>query len=69
MGKEEIEHPFPWYGRAPAQPRSVEGILDEMSSSVAYLEDLSMSKDGRIVENAGKIKELSDRLSKVTANK
>jgi DNA-binding PadR family transcriptional regulator len=66
-GREELEHPFPWVGNSPS-PRSVEGVLEEMSSYVSYLEDLARSKDGRVAENAEQIRDLSTRLVKVVAN-
>ncbi|HMD78845.1 MAG TPA: PadR family transcriptional regulator [Nitrososphaerales archaeon] len=66
QGKEEIE----WPSRiSRGGPRSVEGTIDELSSYVAYLEDLSQVKDRRIAENAGKIRELGERLAKVTQGK
>jgi DNA-binding PadR family transcriptional regulator len=67
-GREEIEHPFPWMGRAVSPPRSVEGALDEISSYVSYLEDLARSQDDKVVQNASKIKELSSRLARIGGN-
>lgn len=67
-GREEIEHPFPWMGRAVASPRSVEGALEEISSYVAYLEDLAESREDKVVQNASKIKELSSRLARIGGN-
>ena len=64
-GKEEIENPFPWMGRSPTQSRSVDGTLDEISSDLSYLEDLSRSKGGEVAKSANKIKELGNRLSKL----
>jgi DNA-binding PadR family transcriptional regulator len=64
-GKEEIEHPFPWLGRQMASPRSVEGIIEEISSNVSYLEDLAQSRDAKLAENSDKVRELGNRLSKL----
>ena len=62
QGREEVE----WPSRIlHPESRSVEGTINELSSYVAYLEDLSHSKDGVIKQNAGKIKGLAERLSKV----
>ena len=69
-GREEIEHPFPWFGRAPpTSPRSIEGVLDEISNYVTYLEDLSLSSGNKVGQSADKIRELSVRLSKVAESK
>ena len=64
-GKEEIENPLPWMGRPSTSPRSVEGVLEELSSYVSYLEDLAASKDEKVAEIASKIKELGARLTRV----
>jgi DNA-binding PadR family transcriptional regulator len=48
-------------------PRSVEGVVDEISSYIAYLEDLAQSKNPKIAENANEIKDLAERLSKLGA--
>jgi DNA-binding PadR family transcriptional regulator len=68
MGREELDHPFPWLGGNAPSPRSVEGVLEEMSSNVSYLEDLARSKDKRLAEKAVEVRELSDRLVKVAAS-
>jgi len=65
MGKEEIELPFPWMGRHLSSPRSVEGMLEEISYQIAYLEDLALTKDDKLTEQRAKIQELSERLAKV----
>jgi len=66
QGKEEAE----WPSRIlQTGPRSIEGTLDELSSYVSYLEDLSHSKDAKMRQNAEKIKELAERLSKVAESK
>lgn len=64
-GREEVDHPFPWMGTTPTSPRSVEGALNEISSYVSYLEDLGQSGDKKLAENAGQIRELGSRLSKL----
>jgi len=65
MGKEEVNQPWPWFDKGAPSPRSVEGVLQELSSYTSYLEDLAKSKDKRLAENAGNIKELANRLSKL----
>lgn len=63
QGREEAE----WPSRIRHEgPRSVEGVLDDMASYVSYLEDLAQSKDAKVAANARKIKELSNRLAKVS---
>ena len=68
-GREEIDRPF---GRRKmnlaSAPRSVEGMLEELSSFVSYLEDVAQSKDGRLRTSAGQIKELAERMQKVSEN-
>jgi len=62
QGKEELEWPLRTHGGA---PRSVEGMLEELTSYTSYLEDLARTHDKRIVENAEHIRELGDRLTKL----
>jgi DNA-binding PadR family transcriptional regulator len=62
QGKEEADWPSRMRGQG---PRSVEGVLEEVSSYVSYLEDLERGKDKRLAENAGNIKELAKRLLKL----
>ncbi|MDG6903069.1 MAG: PadR family transcriptional regulator [Nitrososphaerota archaeon] len=64
-GKEEIGRPWFNVDAGAPQPRSVEGAVEMISSYTSYLEDLSRSKDGSLAENAGQIRELAERLSKV----
>jgi DNA-binding PadR family transcriptional regulator len=64
-GKEEVDHPFPWLGGGPQAPRSVEGVLQELTSYVSYLEDLAESDKGKLGENAGQIRELGKKLTKL----
>lgn len=64
-GREEVDHPWPWFeSRGPA-PRSVEGALEEISGYTSYLEDLSRSKDSKLTQNSKLIRELANRLSKL----
>ncbi len=65
-GREEVDHPWPWFGRETPAPRSVEGVLEELSSYVSYLEDLSRTNSKGIAENAGNIRELGGRLTKIS---
>jgi DNA-binding PadR family transcriptional regulator len=68
-GREEIDRPFGHRRMNLASaPRSVEGMLEELSSYVSYLEDVAQSKDGRLKAGAGQIKELAERLQKVSEN-
>ncbi len=62
QGREEAEWPSRLHG---AGPRSVEGILGEMSSNVSYLEDLAQSKDAKLTQNSKQIRDLADRLSRL----
>ncbi len=62
QGREEVE----WPARMQrGGPRSVDGIMAELSSYVSYLEDLAQSKDRRLADSAGKLKDLSSRLGKL----
>jgi DNA-binding PadR family transcriptional regulator len=62
QGREEVE----WPSRMErGGARSVEGIVGDLSSYVSYLEDLARTKDQRLLENAGKLKELGSRLTKL----
>ena len=66
-GREEVEHPWPWFeGRGPA-PRSVEGAIEVLSSYTSYLEDLARNKNGGISANADNIRELGNRLTKLVS--
>ena len=62
QGKEEVEWPT---RMRPGGPRSVGGMIDDLSNYVSYLEDLAREKDPRLMENAGRIKELAARLSRL----
>jgi DNA-binding PadR family transcriptional regulator len=66
-GHDEVDHPWPWLeGRGPA-PRSVEGAIEILSSYTSYLEDLARAKDKDLAANAGNIRELGERLTKLGA--
>ena len=68
-GREEIEHPFGLLRTAPTSaPRSVEGVVSELASYVSYLEDVAQAKDERLKPSAGQIKELSERMQKLSEN-
>ena len=62
QGREEVE----WPSRMQkGGPQSLEGKMEELSSYVSYFEDLAQKKDPRFAQNAGKIRELAARLSKL----
>lgn len=66
-GREEVEHPWPWFeGRGPA-PRSVEGAIEVLSSYTSYLEDLARNRNAEISANADNIRELGKRLTKLVS--
>jgi len=67
-GREEVDHPWPWFeGRGPA-PRSVEGAVEVLSSYTSYLEDLARNKNADISRNAENIRELGKRLTKLVSD-
>jgi len=62
QGEEEIN----WPSRMrQGGPRSVERVVEELSSYTSYLEDLARSKDARLLENAEHIRELGKRLTEI----
>jgi DNA-binding PadR family transcriptional regulator len=62
QGREELEWPL----RAHAgTPRSVEGMVEELTSYTSYLEDLARAHDKRVAENIEHIRELGNRLTKL----
>ena len=63
-GLEEIERPYSWADRGQS-PRSPEQVLEQMSGYISYLEDIARTKDHSLAGDAGKIKELGDRLAKL----
>ena len=64
QGKEEVEWPSRMHHGG---PRSVDGVVEEMSSYVSYLEDVSRTKKKEISVNAEHIRELGNRLTKLGA--
>lgn len=66
-GREEVDHPWPWSERQAPAPRSVEGAIEVLSSYTSYLEDLARAKDKEISANAGNIREIGERLTKLGA--
>ncbi|PSN83212.1 hypothetical protein B9Q11_03210 [Candidatus Marsarchaeota G2 archaeon ECH_B_SAG-F08] len=66
-GREEVEsflNPvFPPFSLQ--APRSVDGVLDEISAYVSYLEDLARTKSDSLKPYSSRIKELAERLSKL----
>ena len=50
-GKEEVDHPWPWFDKGASQPRTVEGAIEVISSYTSYLEDLARAKDKEISSN------------------
>ena len=65
-GKDEVEHPWPWFDKHAPAPRTIEGAIEEISSYVSYLEDLASAKDKGVSENAENIRELGARLTKIS---
>ena len=62
QGREEAE----WPSRmGQGGPKSVEGVIGELSSYVSYLEDLAQSKNSAIAQNTKEISELGGRLTKL----
>jgi DNA-binding PadR family transcriptional regulator len=64
-GKEEVDHPWPWFEGHGPTPRSVGGAIEVLSSYTSYLEDLARAKDKDVSSNAGHIREIGERLSKL----
>jgi len=62
QGREEAEWPARMRGTG---PRSVEGILGDISSNISYLEDMARSKDQQFTQNSKLIRELADRMTKL----
>ena len=63
-GLEEIDGPFLWMGPS-YSPRSPEEVAEVISSYVSYLEDVAGSDRSKLLNTAGKIRELSSRLAKL----
>jgi len=63
-GKQEVEWPF---GVPMQQGRnSIEGILGEVADNISYLEDLKRSNATKLAAYRDKMKEISDRISKLS---
>ena len=58
-GRKEFEWPYKMYARP---PRTVEGIVEEMKSYLAYLEDLKRMDPSKITTNIDKLKNIRERL-------
>ena len=64
MGRQELEAPFGWFGRpTKVAPRSVDEVLEQMSGYVSYLEDLSASKDEKLIASLPKVRKLQERIA------
>lgn len=63
QGKEEMAWPS---GMRSNFPRTIEDIINEMNSSISYIEDLAKSDPSKLTSNMEKIKEIQSRLSKIT---
>ncbi len=62
QGEEELD----WPSRMrQVGPRSIEQVIEELSSYTSYLEDLARSKDARLLEKAEQIRELGKRLTEI----
>ncbi len=59
-GKHEFEWPF---GMPTRQPRSIEDIIAEINSYIAYLEDVKRTDAPKITPNMDKLKSVRDRLT------
>ncbi len=64
-GKEESDWSFGFPFRQ--GPISVENMLVEMTSYISYFEDLAKSDPARLKTYSNKIKEISERLSRLSA--
>ncbi len=64
-GREEVDHPWPWFDRQGPSPRSVGGAIEELSSYTSYLEDIARTKNNEIAANAAQIRELGARLTRL----
>jgi DNA-binding PadR family transcriptional regulator len=63
-GQESIAGPWDLFSRPPA---TVEGILDEMRSNVAYLEDLKAGSPAKLAPQLKALRELGERLTRLGA--
>jgi DNA-binding PadR family transcriptional regulator len=63
QGREEAEWPSRMQGFG---PKSVEGILGDISSNISYLEDLARSKNPELLQSTKSIRELANRMTKLS---
>ena len=62
-GKEEGSFPFGFpFGQ---RPTSIESMVNEMRDYVSYFEDLAQSSSSKLDQYKSKLKEISDRISKL----
>jgi DNA-binding PadR family transcriptional regulator len=61
-GKQEIYWPMQF---RPAEPRSVDEVLEQVSGYVSYLEDLSSTDAAKVAGCSEKLGTLSERLAKL----
>lgn len=61
-GRESMSMPWEIFG---AHPTSVEGMVAEMGSTVAYLEDLRTSDPSRLARQSEAIRALAERLARL----
>jgi DNA-binding PadR family transcriptional regulator len=61
-GREGMSGPWDLFGGRPA---TVEAMVDEMRSNVAYLEDLRASDPTRLAPHTDRIREVGQRLTKL----
>ena len=61
QGKEEVT----WPSHMAHEPRSVEDVVTKISSYVSYMEDISATEGDKVKAQAKRIKDLSERLSKM----
>ncbi len=61
-GREDLDWPF----NAPSRhATSLEGMLNEMSGNLSYLEDLAKSNHAKLEPHMDRLRNLSDRLSEL----
>ncbi|MEM0286632.1 MAG: PadR family transcriptional regulator [Nitrososphaerota archaeon] len=63
-GKAAADWPF---GALRRGPRTLEEMIDEMSSYISYFEDLKKANDPRLAAHLDKIRRLSERLSSIVS--
>jgi DNA-binding PadR family transcriptional regulator len=62
-GKHEFE--WPYHQAFTRQPRSVDSVIQEISSYIAYLEDLKRVDSAKIALNLDKLKGVRDQLTRL----